>query len=242
MPPARETVAERRARIAAEEAKVIALKQPDAVRERKLEVKDKEKAIQGIVADLVLIYPIESAETFSSEKARKELETREERRADLIYKLDKAGLMVQKCLSRDSKFMYIKVWATLERLIQKASQEGVEMLIRPETVTVKTTKDVRPQNLLQRLTPKCFKPADHSNERTYRDFEPDASDDFERKNGRLFSSLERQRLIYGILEGTVESGGAQQDLDELFSMKALSEYLWPHTSGHRDGETDVLPH
>ena len=230
MPPARETVAERRARIAAEEAKAMALKQPDAVRERKLEVKDKEKAIQGIVADLVLIYPIESAETFRSEKARKELETREERRADLIYKLDKAGLMVQKCLSRDSKFMYIKVWATLERLIQKASQEGIEMLIRPETVTAKTTRNVRPQNFLQRLTPKCFNSADHSKECTYRDFEPDASDDFERKNGRLFSSLERQRLIYGILEGTVESGGAQQDLDELFSMKALSEYLWPHTS------------
>jgi hypothetical protein len=82
---------------------------------------------------------------------------------------------------------------------------------------------------IQLLVPKFFK-LEEVAKRNYRDFDPDAIDDYERKNGRLFSSLERQRLIYGILEGTEESGGAQQDLDELYSTKALSEYLWPHKS------------
>ena len=218
-----------RARRAAELARAADLAQPNPVREKELEAKDKENAMQGIVADLVLIYPIETAEEMKTEEARKEFDKRQERRADLIYSLEKARLMVQKNPSRDGKFMYIKVWATLELLIEKASQEEMEMLVRQDGMPVTLTATSDWGDKIQLLVPKFFK-LEEVAKRNYRDFVPDAIDDYERKNGRLFSSLERQRLIYGILEGTEESGGAQQDLDELYSTKALSEYLWPHTS------------
>ena len=214
-------MAERRAR--------AELAQPNPIREKELEAKDKKNAMQGIVADLVLIYPIETAEEMKTEEARKEFDKRQERRADLIYSLEKARLMVQKNPSRDGKFMYIKVWATLELLIEKASQEEMEMLVRQDGMPVTLTATSDWGDKIQLLVPKFFK-LEEVAKRNYRDFVPDAIDDYERKNGRLFSSLERQRLIYGILEGTEESGGAQQDLDELYSTKALSEYLWPHTS------------
>eukprot|EP00900_Chrysochromulina_parva_P008023 jgi/Chrpa1/17221/Chrysochromulina_OHIO_Genome00006366-RA len=201
------------ARRASVQARAADLAQPNPVREKELEAKDKENAMQGIVADLVLIYPIETAEEMKTEGARKEFDKRQERRADLIYSLEKARLMVQKNPSRDGKFMYIKVWATLELLIEKASQEKVEMLVRPEAIPVTVTATSDSGHKIQRLIPKCFMIGEVA-KRNYRDFDPDAIDDYERKNGRLFSSLERQRLIYGILEGTEESGGAQQDLDE----------------------------
>jgi hypothetical protein len=59
-------MAERRAR--------AELAQPNPVREKELEAKDKKDAMQGIVADLVLIYPIETAEEMETEVARKEFD------------------------------------------------------------------------------------------------------------------------------------------------------------------------
>ena len=40
--------------------------------------------------------------------------------------------------------------------------------------------------------------------RTYRDFSPEERHLFKRKSGRLFSSLERERLIFSIIEGEHE--------------------------------------
>ena len=135
----------------AELARAADLAQPNPVREKELEAKDKENAMLGIVADLVLIYPIETAEEMKTEEARKEFDKRQERRADLIYCLEKARLMVQKNPSRDGKFMYIKVWATLELLIEKASQEKVEMLVRPEAIPVTVTATSDSGHKIQRL-------------------------------------------------------------------------------------------
>jgi hypothetical protein len=62
----------RQKNIAARKAERLALKKPDAEREKKLEAKDKERAMQGIVADFVLIYPVESEEHLR-EKAKEAL-------------------------------------------------------------------------------------------------------------------------------------------------------------------------
>ncbi len=255
----------RASRASSAAADAMALKRPDAERENRLEAKDKEKAMQGIVADLVLIYPIESEEeikekaaedaeepsnTFFGSRAQKakaasldkkleELEERQDRRAKLIIKLRQAGLMTQLSRSRDGKFMYLKVWATLDRLILEAGRQGIEMLVTKE-VAAATNLAVPPapnccekliiDSGLKKTSEFFFGKGDEETERTYRDFEESDKDDFERKKGRLFSSLERQRIIYAILEGAEDIGGAQQDLDDLVADKALCSFVWPHSS------------
>ena len=60
-----------------------------------------------------------------------------------------------------------------------------------------------------------FNDPDRPEVATYRDFDTADRDDFQRKEGRLFSTLERQRIIFSILEGPRFEGCAQLDLDLL---------------------------
>lgn len=53
---------------------------------------------------------------------------------------------------------------------------------------------------------------------------------FMRKNGRLFSSMERQRLMYSIMEGPHHLGGAQIHLNELVVHGHLSAVYPLHSS------------
>ena len=259
------TVEERRRKnIAARKAERLALKKPDAEREKKLEAKDKERAMQGIVADFVLIYPVESEEHLR-EKAKKalnsgglsavagatglgglehhlkkqlaELEKRQERRANMILKFRQAGLMTQLSRSRDGECMYLKVWATLDRLIVEAGRTEIEMLVTQEVARALSLATAPTPSFNLRNIPGlslliwlfCGKGKEAEEMRSYRDFDEDEIEIFERKKGRLFSSLERQRLVYSIVEGAEEVGGAQQDLDEMVARKAITSFVWPHS-------------
>ena len=51
--------------------------------------------------------------------------------------------------------------------------------------------------------------------REYRDYSRHDVQDYARKEGRLFSSLEKQRLVESIIESRREAGGAEQDFGRL---------------------------
>jgi hypothetical protein len=254
----------RQKNIAARQAERLALKKPDAEREKKLEAKDKERAMQGILADFVLIYPVESEELLR-EKAKEalkrgglsavagatglggiehhlkkqlaELNKRQEWRANMILKFRQAGLMTQLSRSRDGECMYLKVWATLDRLIVEAGRTEIEMLVTQEVARSLSLATAPTPSFNLRNIPGlylllwlfCDKGKEAEEMRSYRDFDEDEIEIFERKKGRLFSSLERQRLVYSIVEGAEEVGGAQQDLDEMVARKAITSFVWPHS-------------
>eukprot|EP00322_Chrysochromulina_rotalis_P026772 CAMPEP_0115874298 /NCGR_PEP_ID=MMETSP0287-20121206/24462_1 /TAXON_ID=412157 /ORGANISM="Chrysochromulina rotalis, Strain UIO044" /LENGTH=1141 /DNA_ID=CAMNT_0003329431 /DNA_START=17 /DNA_END=3442 /DNA_ORIENTATION=- len=240
--------------------------------EKELEEMDRERALKGLTADLVMVYPIESEDILRQEAASGEepaaslfgkmqqkrkrikvkyevnkkvldkLNERMEHRANLIIKLQQAGLSTVLSRSLDGTKMYLKIWANYDRLVQEATRQGMEMLVDPEIAKHQTLHELPADGFMERTCDAlglktCADLIFGKDEtpRTYRDFDPDELDDYKRKNGRLFSSLERQRLIYAILEGAEDIGGAQQDLDGLVADKALESFVWPHS-----GEKDTL--
>ena len=241
-----------------------------AMTEEEIEEMDREKAMNGLAADLVLVYPIESkalledaakegeepADDFVgkmkqkwrgvkvkytvNEKILKQLNDRLEHRAELMIKLGQAGLTTVLSRSLDGKSMYLKVWATHTRLVQEATRQEMEMRVDDKKVDSKNIA-MEEDGFLERTIEALglnklseFLFGKDETPRVYRDFDPEEADDFMRKNGRLFGSLERQRLIYAILEGAEDVGGAQQDLDGLVADKALSDFVWPHSSEKDD--------
>lgn len=68
-------------------------------------------------------------------------------------------------------------------------------------------------------------PADQPRLREYVHFTRARANVFVRKGGRLFSDLERQRLIYSIIEAEHEAGGANLDLDELVATRVRTRTL-----------------
>lgn len=195
----------------------------DPDEELRLELIDQESALSGCAADIVIVYPIEDEDTLkhdgldameklrahkptvakligrSSKQVSKQLKEdldeihhRNEARASTITKMRSVGLNVVKQRTRNGKRMLVKVTAPLKRLEQEAQRLGIEMRLRKE-----------------------FNEQDDRSTPTYRDFDMAMRDMFERKEGRLFSTLERQRLIFSIIEGPEFEGCAQLDLDGL---------------------------
>ncbi len=56
----------------------------------------------------------------------------------------------------------------------------------------------------------------------YREFSMESKDDFEGSGPRFFSSLERCRLIFSLIEESVENGGAGLDIDKLVNEQKVS--------------------
>lgn len=170
------------------------------------------------------------------------LEKRHDERAKMIVKLKQAGLTVLLSKSQDEKRMFVKVSAALERLKKEAKRQQIEMLVDPKVADTdmglsvgakKSVVDIVLEKtgvtgVLSTLLELIFGVEER---RVYRDFDPDESNDFMRKKGRLFSSLERQRLIYTIVEGAedAEVKGAQLDLDRLKGDKIISTFIFLHS-------------
>ncbi|KAL1500636.1 hypothetical protein AB1Y20_013285 [Prymnesium parvum] len=219
----------------------------DHEEEARIEKLDQEQAASGCAADIVFVFPIEDEETLkAANKAAMEavhaqtglkahlakltgntaenlskghaddisdLTARNEQRAETITKMRTVGLTVVKQKTRDGKKMLVKVTAPLRRLEKEAQRLGIEMRLKEE-----------------------FNDPDRPDVSTYRDFDVADRDDFQRKEGRLFSTLERQRLIFSILEGPQFEGCAQLDLDGLVNEKIFSLY----TAIHNDKERQDL--
>jgi hypothetical protein len=183
------------------------------------------------------------------EKVIDAIEDRNNQRADAIQKLKQAGLTVVKSRSLDGKEMYVKISATLARLKKEAARSEIEMMVDPQVAAREAAEEEH--GMLDDVLKKggcctafhCL--ADtifgSDSKRTYRDFTIDEQWDFDRigsdlipKQGRLFSPLERGRLIFQIIEGAVDmpkGPGAELDLDLLCSEKIFSTYLFMHSPG-----------
>ena len=198
----------------------------DHEEEDRLEKLDSDAAAAGCMADIVFVYPIEDDDTLTEENRKAieeansqtgfkkftsrllgqhaeniqknhdedlaELNARNDERADTITKMRTVNLTVVKQRTRDKTKMLVKVTASRKRLEKEAQRLGIEMRLKEE-----------------------FNDPDRPDVATYRDFDTADRDDFQRKEGRLFSTLERQRLIFSILEGPRFEGCAQLDLDAL---------------------------
>jgi len=176
----------------------------------------------------------------------KTLAARQKKRAEIILKLRRAGLTVRRSRDEEGQNVYVKVSATLKRLEKEAERSEIEMLLSPEAIErerdpVETSQFDKLLELggfskiLKGFSELIF---GADSQRVYRDYERDKKADFDRggfKEGRLFSPLERSRLIYGIIEGAADQkgGGAELDLDMLVSDKVLGSYFTMHSSGQK---------
>ena len=241
--------------------------------EELLEKEDAYKRDHGLIADIVIIYPIETPDKLNEELAaaknpsgnpcgrcldslrgtetkasvQKDIDDFNERqrtRADAIMKLRAAGLVAIKSQNALNTHMYVKLSAPLKRMEKEAQRQEIEMLCTPEAAA---RENETPTNLAMDILNKggcCYVINKVSglifgadSKRVYRDFDRDDRADFDRtgqKEGRLFSALERTRLLYAIIEGSVDmegGGGAELDLDLLVSKKVFSTYITLHSSG-----------
>ena len=199
-------------------------------------------AAEGLVADIVLVHPNDD-----------ELA---EARNGLTIMMERQGLTITTSSTADGKSTLLKVTAPTARLEEEAERIGMCMLLKPaaphgdpphpssdDGATAKGVLD-GVQNGLTRISNGLkglgsLLGTDEPTERGYTVYTRDRREEFETKAGLLFTALERQRLLYAILEAPIERGGAQLDLDELVSEDVLSTYLSMHDSDS-DGPHDVL--
>jgi len=273
----------------------------EKIDDNELEKEDMRCRDTGLVADVVLIFPIEDSESLARakanakpesgyafirliddirgqentktiEKKQQSLEERQKARADAILRLRAAGLTVRRSQDQLGNDMYVKISAPLERLEKEARRQGLEMLVKKEVVDRERAEERGRSNVLQATLNKggCVMAFTKlmevvfgaDSKRVYRDYDAEQKDDFDRgewartvglkdeKEGRLFSPLERSRLIYAIIEGPLEHKdeggrvhrGAELDLDLMVSDGVLNTYLSLHSSarGHLANEWGAM--
>ena len=192
--------------------------------EEKHERSDKQKREKGLAADLVLVYDVQEGEKYKE---------KHEARADVILALRRAGLRVIKSQAYGlGEKIYLKISADLKRLEIEAQRQGIEMLVDPEVAEQENEHEPtkRKKKRSGGVEWVCTKISELifgvTSDRVYRDFSLNDRDAFDRKGnkeGRLFSPLERSRLLYTLIEGSNDSNvrGAELDLDLLVSKGIL---------------------
>jgi len=130
---------------------------------------------------------------------------------ELIQSLKRIGLQPVAAKGTGSRLL-LMITAPLERLEREAERLEMDMLLLDEA---KSETDH------QRGQP------------AYRGFTRRRREQFALKQGRLFSSLERQRLIFSMVEATADRGGAELNLDELVRKGVLTAYLPLHDAKER---------
>ncbi|KAL1507509.1 hypothetical protein AB1Y20_008344 [Prymnesium parvum] len=128
------------------------------------------------------------------------------RRVETVLAMRAVGLVVIKHVAPDGVTMLLKVSARLPRLLQEAEQLGIEMAVKHEPGELPSYRD--------------FSIAEKANFALKKDA----------YGWRLFSSLERQRLVLSICEEPRWRGGAELDLDALINDEVFSTYMPVHTA------------
>ena len=204
--------------------------------EEKHERSDKQKREKGLAADIVLVYDVQEGEKYKE---------KHEARADVILALRRAGLRVIKSQAYGlGEKIYLKISADLKRLEIEAQRQGIEMLVDPEVAEQENEHEPtkRKKKRSGGVAWVCTKISELifgvTSDRVYRDFSLNDRDAFDRKGnkeGRLFSPLERSRLLYTLIEGSNDSNvrGAELDLDLLVSKGILSTFFTLHTGGQK---------
>ena len=157
----------------------------------------------------------EERESGVQKRAQQKEEARKKKRDKMSHDrvvvmnmLRKAGLTVVKHMMIDGSKMMIKISAPEKRLEQEAAR--LEMM-----------KELK-QEFREPEQPDCAVYARYTAPRkeTFRRRQP---------GNMLFSAIERQQLIFGIIEAEQGLGGAEQDLDRLVNTKVFSEYFALHS-------------
>jgi len=130
---------------------------------------------------------------------------------ELIQSLRRIGLQPIAAKGTGSRLL-LMITAPLEVLEREAERLEMDMLLLDEA---KSETDH------QRGQP------------AYRGFTRRRREQFALKQGRRFSSLERQRLIFSMVEATADRGGAELNLDELVRKGVLTAYLPLHDAKER---------
>ena len=111
-----------------------------------------------------------------AEKATRELQALHSRRAEVLLKLEKVGLRITRMRSADNERIYILVTAPVARLEEQAERREIRMQLKSK------------YNDKDRPSVACFQT-----------FTRARRHEFHLKKGRLFSTLERQRMIFSII-------------------------------------------
>lgn len=198
--------------------RVVARTPSQTYSEVTLDQREREAAVlakRGLDADVVMAFPyVGSVEEDAAHGPRR---AKLPQREAIISAMATVGLRVVRSTTKDRKTVLLKITAPLHRLEEEAERLGMDMLLRDEckpALAVSTKLG-------------------HADRPHYADFTKTRREDFALKNGRLFSSLERQRLLFSILEATHARGGAQLNLDQLVSRGVLSACLPLHAPGER---------
>ena len=179
-----------------------------------------ERASKGLEADVVLVYPltgasVDGARTRMSPTAdaasnfavqRAEAASTQASNA-VLDKLKAGGLRVTTIQSADAQHMLVKVTASRSRLVEEAERQKLPKLLEA-------------QRAADPLAARAI---------THAEFHSSRVDSFARTDsGMLFSSLERQRLIFDLIEA------AGVHLDELCADGTLVTYFATHDKATQD--------
>ena len=178
-----------------------------------------DRASKGLEADIVLVYPLadatstgvrtrvsptadatsKTADAASKFAVQQDAASTQAREA-LLSKLKAGGLCVTTIQTSDAQHMLVKVTACRSRLVEEAERQKLVKLLEAQ----------------READPLATRAVTHA------EYQSSRIDDFARSAGLLFSSLERQRLVLGL----IDSAGVQ--LDELCADETLLTYYATH--------------
>eukprot|EP00299_Pterocystis_sp_00344_P006882 c1945_g1_i1.p1 GENE.c1945_g1_i1~~c1945_g1_i1.p1 ORF type:complete len:810 (+),score=205.98 c1945_g1_i1:46-2475(+) len=141
--------------------------------------------------DVIAFHPFEDPSQEQSDAKREKMIQRNRLRRNFVWRLRKLGFYVAKQKSIDGSDCLIKISAPTSVLEPHAELIGMEM---------KT-------NLVDPVTKRNL----------YREFSRAHKNDFIAHGPRFFTSLERSRLIFSLLEESIAKGGAGLNLDKLIN-------------------------
>ena len=160
-----------------------------------------------------------SSKAKKEEKASRDRQQLHSRRAEVILKLEAVGLRATRMASADNERIYILVTAPVGRLEEQAERREIRMQLKSK------------YNDKDRPSVACFQT-----------FTRARRHEFHLKKGRLFSTLERQRLIFSIIVSPEFQNGAELDLDELEDDDVIETYTPLHTTfvaKRQEGDEDT---
>lgn len=137
-----------------------------------------------------------------------------QRRDEALAAMETAGLRLLRLRSRDEHHVLVLITASRKRLEREAGLRKLPLKLRKTFV-------------------RHFMP-DGWSMPIFSVFTQARSTNFELSEGRLFSSLERSRLIFTIIEGSAFRGGAEQDIDDLIADGVFEQCFSLHASEQRE--------
>eukprot|EP00298_Acanthocystis_sp_HF-20_P014547 c20815_g1_i3.p1 GENE.c20815_g1_i3~~c20815_g1_i3.p1 ORF type:complete len:811 (+),score=251.73 c20815_g1_i3:45-2435(+) len=163
---------------------------------KEIEMQDAAEMGRELGWDIVLCYPIEDENKKDNEKEKAKVIFRNQQRRNILFRLRKIGFLIAQQKSVDDDTVLVKISAPTQVLEPYAELIGLEM----------KTKTIDPQ----------------TKNPYYEEFSRENRDHFASDSNRFFNSLERQKIIFGLMEERIELGGCGLDIDKLKREKVVT--------------------